>query len=75
MGTAQVKLGLGRCEKAEGAMSVYRQDTVFGHPSTGDQPSSAKRQITIWEALKAKLGRDPTRAELRADWERILRNE
>ena len=56
-------------------MSVYRQDTVFGHPSTGDQPSSAKRQITIWEALKAKLSRDPTRAELRADWERILRNE
>jgi hypothetical protein len=30
------------------------------------------QKLTIHEALAAKLGREPTNAELRTGWERIL---
>jgi hypothetical protein len=30
------------------------------------------RKPTIYEALRAKLGREPTRAELKADFDRIV---
>ena len=34
-------------------------------------PPGAKRKPTIYEALREKLGREPTNAELKADVERI----
>jgi hypothetical protein len=45
------------------------------NPRLNPPLSSARKQMTIWEALKAKIGRDPTREELKAEWNRILRNE
>ena len=30
------------------------------------------RKPTIYEALRDKLGREPTNTELKADWDRIL---
>lgn len=36
------------------------------------RPQQAAVNVTIYEALRSKLGRDPTHVELKADVKRIL---
>ena len=49
------------------ATAPFRVPFTWGH--LGDP---AARPPTIWEALAAKLGREPTNAEAAADVQRIL---